>query len=305
VACERFLQWRVIGRPPETQSSRGAGGSGLQGIGAAPGPAPGLPRAVECRKPSSERKHDNDDDVSTLPEAKRRIWRSLAKPKQARNFKDLKGLKCRYTFGIRALFLFNAGLTPATYSYADFRTHVVAALQKSFGADVKPGTNAIKIKANGSRRSADVIVATEFRRYYSGLGPQYEKGICFFTSAGDRIINYPKQHSANCTAKHQATSMWFKPMVRILKNMRSKLIDDGFIDNGTAPSHFLEGLLYNVPKGKFGKTYVETFVAAMNWIYWKVIAASSSVRTNSITSPGILPRNVGRAPTVKVSSTPL
>ena len=28
--------------------------------------------------------------------------RSLAKPKQARNFKDIKGLKCRYTFGIRA-----------------------------------------------------------------------------------------------------------------------------------------------------------------------------------------------------------
>ena len=102
VACEGFLQWRVIGRPPETQSSRGAGGSGLQGIGAAPGPAPGLPRAVECRKPSSERKHDNDDDVSALPEAKRRIWRSLAKPKQARNFGDLKGLKCRYTFGIGA-----------------------------------------------------------------------------------------------------------------------------------------------------------------------------------------------------------
>src|ERR1019366_6390087 len=100
VACGRFLQWRVIGRPPETQSSRGAGGSGLQGIGAAPGPGPGLPRAVECQKPSSERKHDNDDDVSALPEAKRRIWRSLAKPKQARNFKDLKGLKCRYTLPV-------------------------------------------------------------------------------------------------------------------------------------------------------------------------------------------------------------
>jgi len=34
--------------------------------------------------------------------AARRIWRPLAKPKEACNFKDLKGLKCRYTFGIRA-----------------------------------------------------------------------------------------------------------------------------------------------------------------------------------------------------------
>jgi hypothetical protein len=82
-----------------------AGGSGFQGIGADPGPAPELPRAVECPKPSSARKHDNDDDVSALPERRRRIWRSLAKPKEARNFKDLKGLKCRYTFRIRADFV--------------------------------------------------------------------------------------------------------------------------------------------------------------------------------------------------------
>ena len=65
--------------------------------------------------------------------------------------------------------------------------------------------------------------------------------MCFFTSSVDRIVNYPKQHSANCTAKHQATSMWFKPMVRILKNMRGKLVDAGAIDDGSAPSYFLEG----------------------------------------------------------------
>jgi len=166
------------------------------------------------------------------------------------------------------LSVFNAGLIPGTYPYADYKTHVVAALQKSFGAaDVKPGARAIKIKANGNRRSADVVVATEFRRYYSGLfGPQYERGICFFTSSGNRIANYPKQHSANCTTKHQATNMWFKPMVRILKNMRSKLVDNGAIADGSAPSYFLEGLLYNVPNDKFGKNYSDTFVATMNWI---------------------------------------
>lgn len=164
---------------------------------------------------------------------------------------------------------FNAALIPATYPYADFKGHVVAALQKSFGAaDVRLGTKAIKINANGSRRSADVVVATEFRRYYSGLlGPQFETGICFFNSSGDRIVNYPKQHSANCTAKHQATNLWFKPMVRILKNMRSKLVDDGAIADDSAPSYFLEGLLFNVPDDKFGKSYGDTFVAAVNWIY--------------------------------------
>jgi hypothetical protein len=37
------------------------------------------------------------------PGRRRRSWWSLVKPMQARNFKDLKGVKCRYTFRIRAL----------------------------------------------------------------------------------------------------------------------------------------------------------------------------------------------------------
>jgi hypothetical protein len=164
---------------------------------------------------------------------------------------------------------FNSARLPGTYPYADYKAHVVTALQRGFGAaNVIPDKNAVKIKANGNRRSADVVVATDFHRYYSGLfGLQAERGICFFTSTGDRIVNYPEQHSANCTAKHQATNGWFKPMVRILKNMRSKLVDDGAIAAGSAPSYFLEGLLFNVPDDKFGNSYGDTFVAAINWIF--------------------------------------
>jgi hypothetical protein len=174
---------------------------------------------------------------------------------------------------------FKAGFVPATYSYADYKSDVLAALEKKFGTDVKPGNRAVKIKANGARRSADVVVAAEFRRYYSTvssltqlsglisgfLAPPYDLGICFFTPNG-QIVNYPKQHSTNCTAKHQATNGWFKPMVRILKNMRSKLVKNGAIAEGSAPSYFLEGLLFNVPDDKFGKSYGDTFVAAISWI---------------------------------------
>lgn len=164
---------------------------------------------------------------------------------------------------------FNAELIPGTYPYADYKADVTAALVKSFGAaDVKPSSKALKVKANGSRRSADVIVATDFRRYYSGpLGMQYERGICFFNTKGERIANYPKHHSANCTAKHQVTNGRFKPMVRILKNMRSRLVADGLIQPGSAPSYFLEGLLYNVPNEMFVTKYSDTFVAAINWIF--------------------------------------
>ncbi|MDH2256673.1 hypothetical protein N5K16_16010 [Serratia marcescens] len=70
----------------------------------------------------------------------------------------------------------------------------------------------------------------------------------------------------NLTLKYQASNKWLKPMVRVLKNLRSKLIADGKLKSGLAPSYYLEGLLYNVPNEKFGTSYADCFVNAMNWI---------------------------------------
>ena len=55
-------------------------------------------------------------------------------------------------------------------------------------------------------------------------------------------------------------------MVRILKNMRSKLIDSNVIARDVAPSYYIEGLLYNVPSDKFGRSYIDTFENCINWI---------------------------------------
>jgi hypothetical protein len=82
------------------------------------------------------------------------------------------------------------------------------------------------VKANGSRRDADVVVCANFRRYYkfeSFANENYAEGICFFTPDGTRIENFPKQHSANCTTKHQNTDQWYKPTVRIFKNIRNRI----------------------------------------------------------------------------------
>src|ERR1017187_9557858 len=102
----------MILRLSETPKGRDACGSGLHGIRADPSPAQELPRAFECPKPFLERRQDGDDDVLLCPERRRRIWRLLAKPKQARNFKDLKHLKCRYTFRIRAFISLVGPLCP-------------------------------------------------------------------------------------------------------------------------------------------------------------------------------------------------
>lgn len=159
---------------------------------------------------------------------------------------------------------------PPRYGYDEFKADVLQALRDRFGqASVKPGNRAIAIAASGNRRSADVIVAGLYRKYdsFPSLdGAKATEGICFFTSDSTQIINYPKLHSDNCTAKHQATNKWFKPSVRILKNMRRRLIESGAIEKGAAPSYFLEGLLYNMPGSYFGGSYQNTIGNALDWL---------------------------------------
>ena len=157
----------------------------------------------------------------------------------------------------------------AIYRYVEFKRDVLKVLTDKFGTDVKAGDKAIAIAANGGRRNADVIAAIQFRRYYkfNGLKDQsYEEGICFYNKGGERIANYPRQHSANLTSQHQSSSNWLKPMVRVLKNLRGKLVDDDLIKTGIAPSYYIEGLLYNVPSTKFTKSYQDCFVNALTWI---------------------------------------
>lgn len=158
----------------------------------------------------------------------------------------------------------------ATYTYAQFKNDVITQLRASFGTAVVPGTKAVNIASSGNRRSADVLVAFEHRHYHrfvSLTDQTFDTGVGFLTSDGTLIGNYPQQHSDNCTAKHQATNSWFKPTVRILKNMRSKLADDGLIGDGIAPSYVIEGLLHNVPNDRFGGTYQDTVMNCINWVW--------------------------------------
>ena len=152
---------------------------------------------------------------------------------------------------------------------SDFKRDVLSVLKTAYGDEVTAGNKAITVPAGSGRRKADVIAALEYRRYlkFNGTWDQtYVEGIVFYTSSWQEIINYPKPHSMNMTTKHQATSSRLKPMVRVVKNMRSKLVGIGSLDAGNAPSYYLEGLLYNVPNSKFGSSYGDSFCEAINWL---------------------------------------
>jgi hypothetical protein len=155
------------------------------------------------------------------------------------------------------------------YSYDTFKKEVTDHLRNRFGDAVKPGKKAIFIRGDGTRRDTDVLPAVEHRHYWrfrSASDNNYAKGIVFWTSDGVKIVNYPKQHSANLTTKHQQSGGWLKPTVRVLKNMRNHMIQKRILQDGIAPSYFLEGMLYNVPNANFGLSYQRTVANALNWI---------------------------------------
>lgn len=62
-------------------------------------------------------------------------------------------------------------------------------------------------------------------------------------------VRWSLQHPRLCL--DHATDGAFKPLVRILKNLRGKLVDDGLLGEGIASSYFLEGLPYNVLNENF------------------------------------------------------
>jgi hypothetical protein len=164
---------------------------------------------------------------------------------------------------------YEGGFVRAEYHLSDFKNDVVAWLQKKYPNAVTVGNKAVYIKGSGARRDADVVVAAELRRYYAypATGqPRFETGICFFTGDGTRIDNFPKQHSDHCTSKNQATP-WFKRTVRTYKNLRNKMIVDGNIADGLAPSYFIEGLLYNAPIDRFGGSHSANFNDTLNWLF--------------------------------------
>ena len=156
----------------------------------------------------------------------------------------------------------------ADYVLPEFKTQVAGWLKQKFNG-VTVGSKAIFIPCSGARRDCDVLVCARFNYYYrfnSVNDKSVVEGICFFLKDGTQIVNFPRQHCDNCTAKHKATSQWFKPTVRIYKNMRNYLVDSNMLQDGMAPSYFIEGMLWNIPADKFGKSYDDTFAATFNFL---------------------------------------
>lgn len=161
------------------------------------------------------------------------------------------------------------GFTDAAYGHFDFRNDVETCLRQYYGTgNVQTGNKVFKIAPSTNRLEADVLVSLTYRLYYNATQVSaYYPGIAFYArNGGNRTVNFPKRHSDNATAKHQSSNQWFKPTVRIFKNIWNYLISNNGFVKATAPSYFVECMLSNVPDAQFGTNYQTTTTNCINYL---------------------------------------
>jgi len=154
------------------------------------------------------------------------------------------------------------GNVNATYTYAQFKDEVQAALEGKFGkAGVKRGDKAFDVHENTYRVDADVVPAFALRmylkqqfNYISGgyLRPYVQpEGIKFICDSGLTSTNWPEQHYSNGVEKNRNTGGRSKLIVRAVKRLQFYLLEKKIITQ-SIPSYLIECLMYNVPDSLFG-----------------------------------------------------
>jgi hypothetical protein len=157
----------------------------------------------------------------------------------------------------------------ASQTWRHFRDAVTAVLQKDFW--VVEGSKAVKVRSGLIRLPADVLIALEHRHYKSFPsfeGQTFVDGVQFYRSGDHKIVNFPRQHMNACAAKDGRTAGNYRKVVRVAKNARNALIadDDSQVGPGTAPSYFLESLLWNVPDVCFTGGLQNAYRQAIRWL---------------------------------------
>jgi hypothetical protein len=157
-----------------------------------------------------------------------------------------------------------------TYTRDEFKADILGALKAAFGASaISTGKIAYRVRENKTTLPADVVPCWEYRRYerIENGTPVFSIGARVFPSDGGYKDNYPKLQLDNGTAKNNRTNYRYKWMVRALKRLQTKLVQDGLLKQ-ELPSYLIECLVYNVPDASFGKpTYMGDMRAILATIF--------------------------------------
>jgi len=163
--------------------------------------------------------------------------------------------------------IYHSRTPDADYTFANLKADTEAALRAVFGTDVERRNKCIQVNGNTYRVTADVIPCFVLKRY-ANLNSIEAEGIKFISDSGDAIQSFPNQHYSNGTAKTERTSRLYKRMVRILKVVNNRLIDERKMSDKLASSFFIECLVYNVPDSEFvNGNYTQTLRNVIVKIY--------------------------------------
>jgi len=182
--------------------------------------------------------------------------------------------------------LYKNAFEVATYTWRDFKSEVIETIEDGFGkSNVEIGNKSIKIDADNYE--ADIVPCFEYRKYVSfGISEEDREcipGIKFYTTDENRpVINYPKEHYSKGAKKNHRTNNYYKPTIRIFKNIKTKLIEKYIITKEQAPSYFLENLMYNVPDYLFNEKDVQNrILGILKWLNENIDSLSNFVCQNN------------------------
>lgn len=135
------------------------------------------------------------------------------------------------------------------------------AIEGSFNFHFELGKKTIKYQGSPKYSPVDILPCIRY------TNRNRDVGIAFCDHSNNAVIvNYPKQHRDNGTEKNKRTNGSYKKIVRVFKNLRDQLIDEGEIGRKTAPSYFLECLLYNVPDECYKEYVPDGFISVFGWL---------------------------------------
>ena len=141
--------------------------------------------------------------------------------------------------------------------WQSFRDQVLRALRVAYGDKaVTSGRKSLKLAKGEIPASADVVVALHC-----------ETGITFYLPSEHRwVVSYPQQHYAKGLRKERATEGRYKRTIRMFKAARNYLVKNDAISDGTAPSYFIECLLYNIPNGLFRPSLSQSYSGIVDYL---------------------------------------
>ena len=140
--------------------------------------------------------------------------------------------------------------------WQSFRRLVLAALRARFGQAVTPGRKSLKVDKGPIPAAADVVVTLKCGNGISLYIPDEHRW----------AVSFPQQHHSRGARKERGSDGRYKGATRMFKAARNHLIGRNALPDGTAPSYFVECLLYNVPNGLFRTNLSETYVEVVNWL---------------------------------------